>query len=167
MNSDKQEFRNAMALLGSAVNVIATDGVGGRCGYTGTAACSVTDEPATILVCLNTNSAMNKVFKENGVLSVNVLSGEQLEMSGRFAGSDGTPMNKRFMGAEWITLRTGSPINRESLCALDCTISSVQHFGTHTVFFCAVRDIHFGQADNGLVYWARSFHKLERPDAAP
>ena len=70
-------FRNAMAHMSAAVNIITTDGEAGRCGITATAVCSVTDTPPTLMVCVNRNSAMNAVFKANGRLCVNVLSGEQ------------------------------------------------------------------------------------------
>ena len=45
MHSDEQRlrFRDAMASLSAAVNVITTAGDAGRCGITATAVCSVTD----------------------------------------------------------------------------------------------------------------------------
>lgn len=42
---EKQQFRNAMARLGAAVNIITTDGPAGRAGFTASAVCSVTDTP--------------------------------------------------------------------------------------------------------------------------
>lgn len=42
---EKQDFRDAMARLGSAVNIITTDGPAGRAGFTASAVCSVTDTP--------------------------------------------------------------------------------------------------------------------------
>ena len=53
MAVEKQAYREAMARLGAAVNVIATDGPGGRAGFTASAVCSVTDTPPTLLVCAN------------------------------------------------------------------------------------------------------------------
>ena len=44
---EKQDFRNAMARLGAAVNIITTDGPAGRAGFTASAVCSVTDTPQT------------------------------------------------------------------------------------------------------------------------
>ncbi|WP_252405960.1 flavin reductase, partial [Escherichia coli] len=45
------DFRAGMARLGAAVNIITTDGPGGRAGFTASAVCSVTDTPPTLLVC--------------------------------------------------------------------------------------------------------------------
>lgn len=50
-------FRDAMARVCAPVNVITTNGPAGRGGFTATAMCSVTDEPPTLLVCMNSRSA--------------------------------------------------------------------------------------------------------------
>ena len=50
MAMEKQAYREAMARLGAAVNVITTDGPGGRAGFTASAVCSVTDSPPTLLI---------------------------------------------------------------------------------------------------------------------
>ena len=41
-------------MLSAAVNVVTTDGPAGRHGFTASAVCSVTDNPPTLLVCMNT-----------------------------------------------------------------------------------------------------------------
>lgn len=79
------EFRNAMAQLGSAVSVITTDGPAGKFGFTASAVCSVTDQPPTLLVCMNRNSFAHAHFKQNGALCVNVLSSDHQTLSGIFA----------------------------------------------------------------------------------
>lgn len=42
---DVQTFRDAMACVGAAVNIITTDGPAGQAGFTASAVCSVTDSP--------------------------------------------------------------------------------------------------------------------------
>ena len=65
---DKQSFRDAMSTLAAAVNVVTTDGPGGRAGFTATAVCSVCDEPPTLLVCLNRGASVYDVFSRNDAL---------------------------------------------------------------------------------------------------
>ena len=60
------DFRNAMSLLTTAVNVITTSGETGMHGFTASAVCSVTDTPPMLLVCfqmllLQVNSAQKIV----------------------------------------------------------------------------------------------------------
>lgn len=91
---DKQDFRDAMARLGSAVNIITTDGPAGRAGFTASAVCSVTDSPPTLLVCLNRSASVYSVFQQNQTLCVNTLCAEHESLSNLFGGK--TPMEMRF-----------------------------------------------------------------------
>ncbi|WP_425270653.1 flavin reductase [Pantoea wallisii] len=95
----QQDFRNAMASLGAAVNIITTDGPAGRAGFTATAVCSVTDAPPTLLVCLNRNASVWPLFRTNGVLCVNTLAAGQEALSTLFGGK--TAMDERFAAGDW------------------------------------------------------------------
>ncbi len=89
LDEQRLRFRDAMASLSAAVNVVTTAGEAGRCGITATAVCSVTDTPPSVMVCINANSAMNPVFQGNGKLCINVLNHEQEIMARHFAGMTG------------------------------------------------------------------------------
>ncbi len=73
--ADKASFRDAMAHVGAAVNIITTDGPAGRAGFTASAVCSVTDTPPTLLVCLNRSASVWPVFSEHHTLCVNTTGG--------------------------------------------------------------------------------------------
>lgn len=96
LDEQRLRFRDAMASLSAAVNVVTTAGEAGRCGITATAVCSVTDTPPSVMVCINANSAMNPVFQGNGKLCINVLNHEQEIMARHFAGMTGVTMEERF-----------------------------------------------------------------------
>jgi 4-hydroxyphenylacetate 3-monooxygenase reductase component len=153
-------FRNIMAQFAAAVSVVTTDGAQGRCGFTCTSACSVTDEPATILVCLNRSSRMNPAFKVNGVFCVNVLGAGQENLSAAFAGQNGIDMAERFVRESWDTLATGAPVFRDAIAALDCSIVDIKECGTHTVMFGRVIEIRFDRSRDSLVYFNRRYHAL-------
>jgi len=86
MPVEKQPYRDAMARLGAAVNVITTNGPGGRAGFTASAVTSVTDTPPTLLVCANRANDSYPAFKKNQVLCVNTLTPAQEGLSPIFAG---------------------------------------------------------------------------------
>ncbi len=73
---EKQAFRDDMARLGAAVNIITTDGTAGRACFTASAVCSVTDTPPTLLVCLNRSASVWSVFDANRQLCVNTLAAD-------------------------------------------------------------------------------------------
>lgn len=158
----QQAFRNAMAHLSAAVNVITSNGPAGRCGITATAVCSVTDSPPTLMLCINRNSEMNTVFKANGRLCVNVLSGEHEEVARHFAGMTEVPMERRFALHDWREGLAGLPVLHGALANLQGRIAEVQEIGTHSVLLLELEDIQVLEQGDGLVYFSRSFHRLQR-----
>lgn len=157
---DRQSFRDAMARLGAAVSVVTTMGPKGPSGLTASAVCSVTDDPPTLLLCINRDSDMNETFKANGVLCVNTLAASQEALSPLFAGFTQVPQPERFRVLDWSTLTTGAPVLDGAVVAFDCRITQSTEVGTHTVFFCQVEAIQFGAANEGLIYFGRSYHRI-------
>ncbi len=156
----RETYREAMARLGAAVNVVTSDGAFGRCGFTASAVCSVTDDPPTLLVCMNRDNAMNAVFKQNGVLCVNTLAASQEALSNTFAGFTGGTMEERFAIAAWDTAVTGAPLLRNAVVSFDCRIAQVTEVGTHSVLFAEVQAIRQGDTREGLMYFSRTYHRV-------
>jgi flavin reductase len=157
---EKQAYREAMARLGAAVNVITTNGPGGRAGFTASAVCSITDTPPTLLVCANRSNDSYPAMKANSVLCVNTLAGAHEELSPVFAGMTDHTMAARFEGAMWHTLLTGAPVLDGALVAFDCRIAQIVEVGTHDVFICTVEAVEVGQMHEGLIYYARGYHRV-------
>lgn len=160
------DFRNAMARLPAAVNIITSDGPGGRCGITASAVCSVTDSPPTVLVCINRNSASHDVFRNNGYLCVNVLRGEQEELARHFAGMTRVPMEERFAWDLWDSACPGAPVLRDALVTLGGRISECKEVGSHSVMFVEATQIRVCADGDSLIYFDRQFHRVPRLCAA-
>ncbi|OEC36803.1 flavin reductase [Pseudomonas cuatrocienegasensis] len=154
----KQDYRDAMARLGAAVNIITTDGPGGRAGFTASAVCSVTDEPPTLLVCLNRSASVHDAFVRNRVLCVNVLAHGQEALSNLFGGK--TAMAERFAAADWLHGASGSPVLQGALVSFDCQVVDSGQVGSHDVLYAEVIGLHHGQASAGLMYFQRAYHRL-------
>lgn len=157
-------FREAMSRLAAAVNVVTTDGPGGRAGFTASAVCSVTDEPPTLLVCINRQSSAYAAFAANSALCVNVLSADHEEISNTFGGK--TAMHERFATAEWSVRETGAPVLKNALAHFECRISQRVAVGTHDVLFCEIVGLftHRDRCDDSrcLLYFDRRYHQLPR-----
>lgn len=150
-----------MARLGAAVNVVTTDGQAGRAGLTVSAVCSVTDDPPTLLVCLNRSSRANAIFKANGVLCVNTLAAECDALSDAFAGRGNLSGEARFALGRWTRLVTGAPVLEErSVAAFDCRIADVVEKGTHSVLFAEVEAIRQGLPGGALIWYGRGYHPV-------
>ncbi len=164
MTVTREDFREAMARLGAAVNVITTDGPGGRHGFTASAVCSVTDDPPTLLVCVNRANDSHDALLRNGVVCVNTLTHAQQALSPVFAGmaEDDSP-GRRFLAGEWSTLSTGAPALDEAAVSFDCRVAQSVEVGTHTVFFCTVETVRLGPTHEGLIYYGRGYHRVVPP----
>jgi flavin reductase len=157
---DAALFREAMARMGAAVHVITTDGPGGRTGFTATAVCSVSDQPATLLVCVNRRSQGTPVLRENGVFCVNTLGADAEEIADVFAGRTERNRAERFAVGEWMQLKTGSPVLRSAVVAFDCRIIDVKTVATHNVFFAGVEAVHLGAPGPVLMYHERAYKRV-------
>ena len=154
------QFRDAMSRLGAAVHVITTTGAAGRAGVTATAVCSVSDQPPTLLVCLNRKSYACSVLGEAGVLCVNVLRADAEATADAFAGRGGLTMAERFATTSWTTLATGAPVLESAVVSFDCRVVEVKSVATHNVFFAVVEAVRLGTAGPALLYHERGYKQV-------
>jgi len=160
LDQTQLKFREGMSRMGAAVNLLTSDGPAGKHGLVASAVCSVSDSPATLLVCINRNAFVHDKFLQNFHICVNVLAAQHQALSGVFAryveGVD------RWSHGEWTTLVTGCPVLKDANVAFDCRIGSVIEQGSHSVMFCQVKDVHVSEtAGQGLVYFSRDYHHLK------
>ena len=155
---DRKDFRNAMARLGAAVNIVTTDGPVGRAGFTASAVCSVTDDPPTLLVCMNRGSSAAAAVQANGVLCVNTLGPGHEDISNAFAGFTGLEGLDRFSYGTWDSLETGAPVLLDAAVSFDCRIGEVLEKGTHSVLFAQVVQVRVSEVVGGLIYYSRGYH---------
>ena len=152
------DYRNAMARLGAAVNIVTTDGAAGRAGFAATAVCSVSDNPPTLLICLNRNSSAYRVVKANGVVCVNTLAAHHEVLSTLFGGK--TPAEERFAAGNWGVLETGAPVLEDALVSFDCRIREAHDGGTHDILICDVVDMRINEGEEALMYFNRRYRVL-------
>ncbi len=117
-----QAFKDGMASLGAAVNVVTTLIAGEPAGFTATAVTSVSDKPPTLLVCLNRSSSVYHAFSRTERLCVNTLAAHQEDVAAIFASKLSQP--ERFAAVEWRSFVTGAPLLGACSVAFDCKITS-------------------------------------------
>ncbi|MBP0589804.1 4-hydroxyphenylacetate 3-monooxygenase, reductase component [Paraburkholderia sp. LEh10] len=162
----RKQFRQAMAHLGAAVNIITTCGPSGRCGITASAVCSVTDAPPTLLVCLNRSSAMHAVFERNRDVCINVLPGHHELLARHFAGLTQLSMEARFSLPVWDEGMHRVPVLRDALASLQGRIVELKEVGSHSVMFVEAQQIRVRADGDSLIYFDRNFHRVPRLCAA-
>lgn len=159
LTTQQVEFRGAMSQLSAAVNVVTSDGPGGRVGLTISAVCSVTDCPPTLLVCVNQSSYTHDVFRQNRAVCINVLGAGHEDVALDFAGARGATMDERFARNGWSEHR-GQPVLADAAASIIGRVVSETVHGSHTVMFVEVDEILRSETSGGLVYYRRAFHPL-------
>jgi flavin reductase len=156
---DAPAFREAMSRLGAAVHVVTSDGPAGRTGFTATAVASVSDQPATLLVCLNRRSNSAPVLSRNAIFCVNTLRADEEAIADVFAGRAGS-RDDRFATGEWTMLATGAPVLVSAVVAFDCRVSEIKVVASHYVIFGVVEAVRVGAAGPALVYHERAYKRV-------
>jgi len=125
------DFVAAMRAAVTGVNVVTTDGVGGRLGRTVRALASVSAEPEMLLVCIARGTPLLEAVRTNGVFGVSVLAAHQAALAETFAGRG--PARFDFAAGRWHTGATGALLLDGAAARFDCVVAWTVEAGAHTI----------------------------------
>lgn len=157
---EPQAYRDAMSRFAGAVHVVTTGGSAGPRGTTVIAACSVSDQPPTVLVCVNGSNPSNRLFMDNGVFALNTLAAEHQDISIAFSGITGLSTEQRFALGRWDTIATGAPTLQGALAVFDCELFEAKEMATHRILFGRVKGLRVGALPRPLIYHDRGYRVL-------
>lgn len=157
---DPKEYRDAMARYAGHVQLVTASHGGLKRGVTVTAACSVSDNPGTVLVCLASANPANRIFTDAGAFALNTLSARHRPLADVFSGLTGVDAAHRFDHGDWDTMTTGAPTLVGASAVYDCRLIEVRQIATHMVLFGEVAALRLGEPGAALVYMDRAYHEL-------
>lgn len=102
-------------------------------GMTAAWVSQVSFNPVLVMVSIAPTRYSHDLIKESGVMAVNILTSEQMELAKRFGYKSGRKVDK-CAGLEWITGATGAPILPQAYAYLDLKVVSTFPAGDHTLF---------------------------------
>ena len=102
-------------------------------GMTAAWVSQVSLNPLLVMVSIAPARYSHDLIKESGVMAVNVLTSEQVELGKRFGYKSGRKVDK-FAGLAWSTAATGAPILPQAFAYLDLKLVSTFPAGDHTLF---------------------------------
>ncbi|MCP8893550.1 flavin reductase family protein [Shinella daejeonensis] len=154
-------YRDAMSRYAGHVQIVTTAHEGERRGVTITAACSVSDNPATVLACLNVSNPSNAIFRKSGNFALNALADDQIELANTFSGRNPSlTSEQRFAIGDWQELVTGAPVLKGTLASFDCRLIELKVVATHMILIGEVMSLTFGEHKPALLYMDRSYRAL-------
>lgn len=160
-----QDLAAAMKLgmrhLASGVAIVATrDERSSRHGMTVTSVTSLTDQPPSLLVCLNKESETCRALQNVQYFSVNVLAQNQQQVSDNFAfGSEG---EARFQYGVWRDHpRYAVPQLQQSLVCFLCCRDQRVEYGNHDIVVANIMEVNVMEEElPPLIYCRNRYQQL-------
>lgn len=156
------DFKQAMRQCAGAVALVTVGRENGRrTGLTVTAVCSLSDDPPSLLVCVNRKASANPRIREDRHFGVSFLNQEQLPLALTFSGQNGVDGDDRFGFGNWSTGVTGAPILDDAIASFDCELCDEFDTRTHSIFIGHVRDVKVHCTASPLLYHRGAFHGVQ------
>lgn len=156
-----QALRDGMRRLASGVSVVAVNDLTiGRLAMTASSVTSVSDNPPSLLVCVNTINTMATSMQRSAYFSVNVLSASQDAISTLCAGAG--QGEERFVEGDWRTdSETDLPYLNDAEAVFICQKEQVIRHGTHDIFIGNIQRVYTSSGPvNPLIYLNGGYHRL-------
>lgn len=144
-------LRAGMRRLAASVCVItAHDSSGQRQAMTATAVTSVSDNPASLLVCVNRQTTLHTILAAGGSFAVNVLGADQAGISVQCASAESG--EARFATGDWAE-HHHLPYLRSAQAVFFCDSATQMVHGTHLIAVGNIREVLVSQESvNPLLY---------------
>ena len=156
-------FREALGHYASGITVITSLIDGNPIGFTCQSFYSVSMNPPLVSFSVMSSSASYPGIRSAGRFAVNILSGEQVGVSNRFArkGTD------KWQGVDWQVSPLGNPVIAGSLHWLDCEIHAEHVAGDHVIVVGEVKalNVQDAVAMQPLLYFKGQYCNLAAPGA--
>ncbi|AQT59463.1 flavoprotein oxygenase [Cellvibrio mixtus] len=152
-NSLAASMKQGMRRLASGVCVLSTSLEGNqRFAMTVSSVTSVSDSPASLLVCINQAvSQQAHLSSLEASFAINVLSINHQDVSNLCAGRD--PSKNRFDVGHWVEDVSGLPVLADALAVFICKTDKVMTYGTHKIVIGAISNVIINGAEvNPLLY---------------
>ena len=162
MNNDvQQDFRTAMRSLAATVCIVSIAGQDGWNGMTATSVTSVSMDPASVLVCINSSASLHAPLTAGARFCINILKTSQIPHAGAFSTKQ-LQGAARFAGGDWQADALGLPYLADAQANLLCTIDMAVPYGTHTIFIGRVDAVRVADTVSPLLYADGSYSASTR-----
>ncbi len=153
---DPAHFREVLGHFSTGVVVVTATHEGAPVGMSAQSVVSLSLEPPLVLFCPARSSTTWPRVRAAGCFAVNILAGDQQELSVAFSRS-GTD---KFAGVAWEPGRTGSPLLAGALGHVECTLEHVYDGGDHEIVVGRVIDLAIRRDASPLIFFRGAYASL-------
>jgi len=158
---DSNRFREVSGRFATGITIVTARAGNQIHGLTVNAFCSVSLQPALVLICVDKKAQSHDLIIAGGCFAVNLLGASQQELAERFA-DNFLQSEQRFSGIEFHQEVTGAPILNRSLGWLDCKTLNSYEGGDHTIFVGEVMALGAGAHEPPLLFFRSRYHHPEK-----
>jgi flavin reductase len=152
-----ETFREGMRQLASGVSIVTGGTMAMPVGLVATAVCSVSVEPATLLVSINHAASAFATISATERLTVNVLGTQHEDLVAQFSRPE--RRGERFRSGPWVGEGVDPPVLEDALAVFECRVVQSHPYFTHTLFLARPERVRVS-GGRPLVYFSRGFSGL-------
>lgn len=154
-------MKSGMRRLVSGVSVVSTrDSAGRAYAMTVSSVTSVSDEPPSLLVCINKGTQIAPVLVEHQHFAISVLGQHQTDVS--IMCSTGDQSEKRLKVGNWFCDDGKIPHLKDAEAVFECMVDTVLPYGSHNIVVAKISSVQISsQAASPLVYGNGAYHHLK------
>jgi len=154
-------LRLGMRRLASGVCVVTTRDGAARYAMTASSVTSLSDEPASLIVCVNKTAAIQPFLVKGQPLAINILGSDQQDVSNKCAQKNAA--EERFEVGEWAEhAPTKLPYLISAQAIFLCQVDNENHeYGTHQIVIGRLTDVIIPDNDvDPLIYVDGKYQKI-------
>ena len=105
-------------------------------------------DPALVMAAVHPNRYSHRLIEKSGAFALHVVAQNQVEYLSRFKGDD---PRRKFDGIRWEKGKTGSPILKDCIAYVDCSVVANYTPGNHTLYIGEILEADCFSDDNPFI----------------
>ncbi|KQY57737.1 flavin reductase [Nocardioides sp. Root151] len=146
-----------MSAFPSGVTLMTTTGPDGEPrGFAASSFCSLSLDPALVLVCLAKTAQCHDAFLQNDQWSIQIAGAAHIDLINRFS----TKGVDKFGGGEFLPDHRGVPVLLDAAVLIECEAHERYDGGDHTILVARVIEVDLDDRP-AVLYFQREFRHLD------
>ena len=130
---DARTFWQAIGCRAVGAAVVTAKDASGPAGFLGLSATHLSADPPRLMVAVDARTSALATIRNARHFAINYLSPAHEKLIGVFGGKTELRGAERFADGDWTTLKTGAPVLRGAVGALDCELEEALERGATTI----------------------------------
>ncbi len=105
-------------------------------------------DPALVMAAVHPNRYSHRLIEKSAAFALHVVAQNQIEYLSRFKGDD---PRRKFDGIRWEKGKTGSPILKDCIAYVDCSVVADHTPGNHTLYIGEILEADCFSDDNPFI----------------